>query len=438
MRGALVRLLLLCALLGAVAALGLLRTRLGTPITLAGGALLLCGLFAGKVAAHAKLPRLTGYLIIGVLVGPYLLRFIPKEGVAGLDLVRGLAVSLIALAAGTELELGLIRRVGARAAVLGASVCGVVFVLVFGALVGLKPIIPLLASMTWPQALAVSALISAVIISFSPTVTIAIVQETGAKGPFTETLMAVVILGDLVVLVLFAIAAGVTRAAFGGGFDVGQIFGGVGWELFGSILIGGALGLVMLAYLKKVRTEIPLFITAVCFISAEGSVEAHVSPLLLSLAAGAVIANLDEAEAHRLSRAIRFVSLPVFALFFAAAGAGLHLDVLPKVAPLALALVAVRAASIWFAVRQLAKPSEEVIRKKLWMGLISQAGVTFGLAALVKNTFPEFGENVEVLIVAMVTVHELVGPILVRRALQGAGEVTVDVDGKPGGAGSSH
>ncbi|MBX5484796.1 MAG: transporter, partial [Myxococcaceae bacterium] len=134
MIGALVRLLLLGILLGGVAGLGLLRTRLGTPITLAGGALLLCGLFAGKVASFARLPRLTGYLLVGVLVGPYVLRFIPKEGVAGLDLVRGLAVSLIALAAGTELELGLIRRVGTRAAVLGGAICGLVFVTVFGLL----------------------------------------------------------------------------------------------------------------------------------------------------------------------------------------------------------------------------------------------------------------------------------------------------------------
>ncbi|MBX5484497.1 MAG: cation:proton antiporter, partial [Myxococcaceae bacterium] len=350
--------------------------------------------------------------------------------------------------------------------VLGGAICGLVFVTVFGLLLLMKPVMTLattptaagafallealtvpgaawahgfvkllsesfLVTLSWPQSLAASALLASVIISFSPTVTIAIVQETNARGPFTEMLMAVVILGDLFVLVAFAIAAGLTRAAFGGGFNVGHIFGGVGWELFGSMLIGGALGLGMLAYLKYVRAEIPLFLTAVCFLSAEGSVQLHLSPLLLSLAAGAVIANLDEGEAHRLSQAIRFVSLPVFALFFAAAGAGLHLDVVPRVAPLAVGLVAVRALAIYFASRKLTRPDEELVRRNLWMGLISQAGVTFGLAALIARTFPEFGLKMEVLIIAMVTIHELVGPILVRRGLQNAGEIEEAPDGAP-------
>lgn len=431
MKSAAIRLALLFALLAAVSGVGLVREdSLGTPVTLAAGALLLCGIFAGTVASGFGLPKLTGYLIIGILVGPHVLRFIPQEGVSGLEMVKGLAVSLIALAAGTELELGLIRRVGTRAAILGGLISLVVFVLIYGALIALRPWIGFLQEMSWGQTLAVCAMISSVVVSFSPTVTIAIVQETEARGPFTEMLMAVVILGDLIVLVAFAISAGATRAAFGGGFNLGSLFGGVGWELFGSILVGGAVGLAMLAYLKKVRAELPLFITAVCFVSAELGMSLHLSPLLVSLAAGAVVANLDEFEAHRLSNAIRFVSLPVFALFFAAAGAGLHLDVLPKVGPIAIALVAVRGVSIWLACRRLARPSEEAVKKYLWMGLISQAGVTFGLASLISRTFPGFGERIEVLIIAMVTVHELLGPVLVRKALQKVGEASPEATGR--------
>ena len=257
MKSSVIRLVLLCLVLLAVSQLGLLRDTHGTPVALAGGALLLCGIFAGKVAVGLGLPRLTGYLLIGVLIGPYLLRFIPSQGVAGLDLVKGLAVSLIALAAGTELELGLIRRVGSRAIKVGASICGLVFLITYAACLLARPMLPFLARMSWPQTFAVAALIASVVISFSPTVTIAIVQETSARGKFTEFLMAVVILGDLIVLVAFAIAAGVTRSAFGGGFEIGAIFGGVGWELFGSILIGSLLGFGVLAYLKKVGTEKP-------------------------------------------------------------------------------------------------------------------------------------------------------------------------------------
>jgi Kef-type K+ transport system membrane component KefB len=175
MSGAIIRLGLLVLVLAGISRVQLWRADTGSSVMLAAGALLLCGLFAGKVAKGVGLPRLTGYLLVGVVVGPYALGFIPGEGVKGLELVKGLAVSLIALVAGTELHLGLIRRVGVKVALLCAGVCGVTFVVAFSALFALRPLLPFLAAMTVPQALATSALVSTVVVSFSPTVTIAIV-----------------------------------------------------------------------------------------------------------------------------------------------------------------------------------------------------------------------------------------------------------------------
>ncbi|MCP3142372.1 cation:proton antiporter [Pyxidicoccus xibeiensis] len=426
MKGAVVRLLLLMGLLAIISRAQVLRADAGTPVTLAAGALLLCGLFAGKVAKGLGLPRLTGYLLVGVAVGPYALGFIPGAGLKGLELVKGLAVSLIALVAGTELRLGLIKRVGARVAMLCLGVCGVTFVACFGAVFALKPLLPFLAPMTVPQALAVSALVSTVVVSFSPTVTIAIVQETRARGSFTEFLMALVIIGDLVVMVAFALAAGVTKASFGGGLDVAELLSGVGWELFGSVGVGCALAVVVLIYMRGVKQELPLFLVGLSFAAAEGGARLHLSPLLVSLAAGALISNLDERAGERIHHAIQQAGLPVFALFFAAAGAGLHLDALVTVGPAALLLVVLRAGAIWLSCRRFAPADDPRLKQYLWMGLISQAGVTFGLAALVSRTFPTFGPQVEVLIVAMITAHELVGPVLTRRALAASKEIRTD------------
>lgn len=429
------RLALLLMLMFGVSLLGLLRVDQGTPVTFAGAALLLSAIFAGKLAHAVGLPRLTGYLLVGILVGPHALGFITADALGGLELVKGLAVSLIALAAGTELKLGLLRRVGVKVTLMCLGVSGAVFAVILGVLLALKPLLSFMSGMDWPQAIAASALISSVIVSFSPTVTIAIVQETGARGRFTEFLMAFVIIGDLIVLLAFAIAAGATKAAFGDGFDPAGLLRGVGWELFGSILFGGILGIGMLLYLRKWSLEIPLFITLACVVSAEAGMGLHLSPLLLCLAAGALIANLDERQSHTLHEAVQYAGLPVFALFFAVAGAGLHLDALVTVGPIALLLVVLRAGTMYLVCQKLAPKDDEPLRKRLWMGLVSQAGVTFGLAALVSRTFPSFGPAVEVLIVAMITVHELVGPVLVRRALVQVGEVNpVALSAKPSAA----
>lgn len=426
MKGAVLRLGLLMLLLAGIAQAQVWRVDTGTSVTLAAGALLLCGLFAGRVAIGLGLPRLTGYLLVGVAVGPYALGFIPKVGVAGLDLVKGLALGLIALVAGTELRLGLIRRVGTKVAVLCGLVCGVAFVATMAAIFALRGLLPFLAPLTWPQALAVAALIASVVVSFSPTVTIAVVQETRARGSFTEFLMALVIIGDLFVMVAFAVAVGVTRASLGGGLDVAGLLGGVGWELFGSVLVGAVLTGVVLVYMRRVRRELPLFLVALCFTTAEASGRLHVSPLLVMLAAGALIANLDEREGERIHHAIQQAGLPVFALFFAVAGAGLQLDALATVGLPALALVALRTLAVYWACRRFAPPEDPRLSQNLWLGLISQAGVSFGLAALITRTFPAFGAEVEVLIVAMITVNQLVGPVLTRHALARSGEIHSD------------
>jgi len=422
-KAAAIRLALLLGLLALVTGARFAREAPGRGVAFSAGALLLCGLFAGKVASGVRLPRLTGYLLIGILIGPYGVGFLPAEGVAGLGLVKGLAVSLIAMAAGTELRWAVLQRVGTRVAVLSAGICLGVFVVCWGSLLLLRPLLPFMEGMTLTQSIAVGALLASVLVSFSPTVTIAILQETSAKGPFSEFLMAVVIVGDLWVMILFAAAAAFTKASLGGELDLASLAGGIGWELFGSLGVGAGLGILSLIYLRRIRSERALFLIGLCFLMAEGGVRLHLSPLLLALAAAALIANADQREAERLNVNIERVGLPIFALFFAAAGAGLHLHAVAEVGLVAVLLVGIRMLAIRVASRALSPREPDSLRRLLWMGLISQAGVTFGLASLVARNFPTFGASAEVLLVAVVTLHELVGPLLTRKALTEAGEV---------------
>ena len=58
-----------------------------------------------------------------------------------------------------------------------------------------------------------------------------------------------------------------------------------------------------------------------------------------------------------------------------------------------------------------------------WTGLISQAGITLGFGSIVAAEFPEWGANVQTLLVALIAIHELVGPIVFRQGLARAGEL---------------
>jgi Kef-type K+ transport system membrane component KefB len=114
----------------------------------------------------------------------------------------------------------------------------------------------------------------------------------------------------------------------------------------------------------------------------------------------------------------------VFAIFFALAGAALDLHTVVAFWPVALVIVTARAALTWVGTRLGARyaDSPPPIRRFGWMGLISQAGVTLGLSLLVAAEFPGWGDQFVAVTTAVIIVHLLVGPVLLKVALARAGE----------------
>jgi Kef-type K+ transport system membrane component KefB len=111
-------------------------------------------------------------------------------------------------------------------------------------------------------------------------------------------------------------------------------------------------------------------------------------------------------------------------VFFATAGAHLDLPLLGRLWPVALALAGTRVVitlgahylGTWLA------NDEPVIKRWGWAPLISQAGLTLGLSAVVEAAFPSFGPAFRALVIATVAINELVGPIVFKAALERTGE----------------
>jgi Kef-type K+ transport system membrane component KefB len=167
-----------------------------------------------------------------------------------------------------------------------------------------------------------------------------------------------------------------------------------------------------------------LFVLGMAVALAGVSEMLHTEVLLMALAAGFFVENVSHVEAEPFIHAVEANSVPFYALFFALAGAGIHLDALTEVWYLVLILVAVRAAAFWFGTRLGARVGQapDTVQKYAWTGFISQAGVTLGMVTIAAEAFPAWGEEMKLLIVAMVAVHELVGPVILQKGLEASGE----------------
>lgn len=396
--------------------------------TMALGFVLIVAALAGEAGEKIKLPRLTGYLLVGLCFGPSVLDLITPVMAQHLRLVNGLAVALIAFGAGMELDLPRLRSQWRSLANHGGVLIGALFVGLFLASLAATPLLPFSSAENWPVRIGIALIIAATMTTFSPSVAMAVLSETRAKGPLAERVLALVVLGDLVILLLFTFSTTGARLLSGQGLNFGDVLGDVAWELLGSPIIGVTVGAGIFAYRRFVDRRSGLLVAAACLVMAEVGARIGLSPLLACIAAGMVVRNADPESAHAMEELIERIRMPVLVVFFAAAGASLHLEHLASLWPVVLGLVVVRAliirkANDW---GSRAAGLEQPVAGHVPYGLISQAGVTMGLAVIVGREFGEWGLALETLFVATISVHELIGPIAFRTALAKLGEIPPD------------
>ena len=420
------RFLTLVAFIGVIHVVGLIRVP-GAPhgsATFFLGAVLLASYLAGRAARAASLPQITGYLLIGILMGPDVLGILPPEVLAEFRFVNGVALALIALSAGGELKLRSVRSRFRSIGVITTMQILLMFALVASVVFLTRGSIDFLRDQPPRVAAAVAVLFGLVAVAKSPATTIAVITEEKARGILTETVLGITILKDVIILILIALliplAASIVDPA--GGFNfraVEEIL----LAIMGSLALGMGLGWLMTLYLRRVREYRILFVLGVAFLAVNLGEWLRLESILIAMAAGFYVQNYSR-QGRRLLHALEANSLPVYALFFAIAGAELNFTVLKTAWVVATAIILTRGVALWVSTYLGARIVGDplVLRHHSWMGFIAQAGVTLGIANIVRERFPVWGVQVATIIIAMIAVNQLVGPPAFRWALLRAGE----------------
>lgn len=400
----------------------------GSVALLSFGFLILAAHTVGEIATGVRLPRIVGYMVAGLLFGPHILGMVTAAGVVRLAPVSDLAVALIAFLAGAELQWAELRSRGAVLLKLVVSELGLTFAAVTGVVYALHRAIPAVSALPAVEVAVFAMLFASVATVHSPAVTMALLSETGARGPVARTTLGVVLLVDVAVVLLFSGTLALARAiAPPPGADAGPSLAGVLWEIGGALVIGTVVGVAVASYLRWVGRELMLFAVLVAFFGAEVARLAHVEILLTLLVAGFVAENASR-HGHELRRAMERSAAPIFVVFFALSGARIDLARVGPLLPLVVPIALTRAAAIWAGVRLgarwagVAGPEREYV----WMGLVPQAGVAIGLAAILADVYPVRGVDLAGLLLALIAVNQVPGPILSRKALVASGETATE------------
>ncbi len=420
-----VLLVLLAVMLG-VSALRVQGTSVNHPMTLVAiGFVLLAAFTVAEMGSALGLPRVTGYILTGTVLGPSIANILSSGVVSEMRMFNTLALGLIATAAGLELDARQIARLWRTLAgtILTKLVLG--FVLVSGALYLWETFARTLGLASGAALLPIALVFGALSLGTSPAIALAVTTELRSKGRLTDLVLGAAVLKDLVVVVSLAVTLSVARALLGtSATQHSDILGTLATELGASIGVGAALGFLLIVYIRYIHAEMLLFVAAMILVIAEVTQALHLELLLVFITAGFVVRNFSRFE-HELMRPVQTVSLPVFVVFFTNAGAGIDLLLTWQMLPAALAVAASRAVVYYAASRvggSLGRESSSV-RRDAWLAYLPQAGVTLGLVGIAATELVEYRETILTLGMAVVAINLLVGPVTLRIALRRGGEV---------------
>jgi len=378
------------------------------------GLMLLCGLLAGRLAKLVGLPNVTGYLVAGLVIGPYVLGILNNETTNEINVISEMALGFIALSIGAEFELSYFREDG-KASVIIAILEGlfaIVFVAAALLVLGFDP--------------SLSVILGAIASATAPAATIMVIRQYRAHGPVTKTLLNVVALDDAVALIAFGFAVAVAKSLNGNSDNVLMTILDPFITLILSLVIGAVSAVLLLIPLRFFKKESNRLCAVVGFVFITLAIAdyAGASSLLACMAMGAVFVNISH-EASAVFKITDNVTPPIFMLFFVLSGARLDITLIPAIGILGTVYVIMRVIGKFFGawLGAVICKTPEAVRKYLGWTLVPQAGVAIGLTLVADQVVPEYAGRIRAVILCATLIYELTGPVISKLALKKAGEI---------------
>lgn len=406
------------------------------PPTLVLGFMLLAAYCVGYFFNKMKLPWITGYIVAGLFLGPYFLKFYSQDSVMALGFLNNLALAFIAFCAGGELKIQNLLKKLKSIIILISGVTIVVFLGVTLTVFAISSIIKFMSGYNPIIRLAISAIFGVIAVARSPSSAIAIISETKAKGEYTNLVLSVTIVMDVIIIILFAVIISVCQLALAGGGSVDPNFLlTLVFQIAVALILGFFLGKGVIFLINKVQVEFPVVIIAMgflvikfCHLFGEYLHQSHeislnLEPLLICMVAGFTVQNFSKHGATFLEGMDR-VSFPIYVAFFTITGASINFNILKAGWFLGFIVVIVRTIMIYFGCYISGKFSGDKpeIYKNTWLGFITQAGLSLGLLSEVARRFPEFGTPIQSILIAAITLNQIIGPVTFKYGLHKLGE----------------
>ena len=400
------------------------------PLLLALSSIFLGALVGGRIASACHIPRVTGYLITGLLIGPSFAHLtgmpvlLTPDVLLELRPLSEMALALILMHIGGLFEISHLDRWRHRILLFSASEIFLTFFLVVSAVltVNLAVLQTTVPGLTlWQTSLAFALFLGIIAVATAPAATLMVIREYEAEGPVTSAVLTLVGFNNLVSVLGFAVLSHIF-------IFPGENFGVLVMRMGGPVLVGAAMGFAMSVWAQRLElpSENKILMLGGIAVNVAICRALQIDPLMASIILGMILANSCP-RWNRLQEDIRQVDYLLYVAFFVLAGANLHIETLTHIGLLGVAYVLARTIGKWLGAAIGARLGDFGPNERAYIGLtlMAQAGVAIGLTSQLAHYWPVGGKLLETVVLGSVVVFELVGPLAVRHGLVRSGEVPI-------------
>lgn len=391
--------------------------------------MLFFGFLMTRLTKKCKLPNVTAYIFTGILMGPYCLDLIPQSFIEGTAFLPDVALAFIAFSVGEYFKFSTLKKNGLR----------VIVITLFESLIASLAVF-ILTGVVFRLPSAFSVVLSALAAATAPASTMMTIRQTKAKGDLVDTLLQVVALDDVVGLLTYSIAISIAMSSLAGKADPLKTVLLPMAENLAALLLGALFGwLLTLLMARKHSTDNRLIIAVgLLFLFCGLCSLFDISPLLGCMMMGTVYMNVSGDES--LFMQLNYFSPPILLLFFVRSGMSFRLDSLVTGASSSAGMPLLTIGIGYFLVRILGKylgawlgclvtHKSKPVRRWLGLGLIPQAGVAIGLAAMCSRVLGgQIGSDLETVILSSSVLYELIGPASAKLALYLSGSFSDNLE----------
>lgn len=376
------------------------------------GIVLVGALVAEKVINYLKIPAITSYILLGILLGPHAFNITGEGLMASSELLSNIVLGFIAFHIGKNFSIENFKKIGK--AVISVSIAVTIATLICVTL-GIHYVAH--------QPFHIALLFGAIATATAPATTMMVIRQYKARGLFTDVLLGTVAIDDAWGIMIFSISLAIAQVLEIGQFSewiIMTVTVKAAAKIFLSVILGSIMAIVaskISVYLKR-RENVLTFILGAILINTGVALHFHMSPLLSNMFFGAVLVNIEKTS-FRFFESVNSVDWPLYVMFYVLAGAHLDIGMLGS-----LGLIG----SVYIISRIIGRiggayagavitGAEQSIRRYMGLALMAQAGVAIGLAMMAKASLPHTGGAILHTIIATTVIYEIFGPVATRYAL---------------------